>query len=144
VGRRVQRYGWVRDNPDHRDRIYNYEKPLTPTGVTLPKKFSLRSKFPKVFDQLELGSCTANAIVGILMAAGMKQGEAELMLSRLFLYYEERVIEGTVSSDSGAMIRDGIKVVAKEGAPPEHDWPYDIQRFAEKPPQIAYTEAKQH
>ena len=46
-----------------------------------------------------------------------------------------------MNSDAGAQIRDGIKVVAKQGAPPEDDWPYDITQFAVKPPQQAYTDA---
>ena len=54
------------------------------------------------------------------------------MPSRLFIYYNERVIEGTVGSDAGAQIRDGIKVVAKQGVPPETDWPYDIAKFAQQ------------
>ena len=51
-------------------------------------------------------------------------------------------MEGTVSEDSGAQIRDGIKSVAKIGAPTEADWPYDIKKFAERPPAKAYTDAK--
>ena len=65
--------------------------------------------------------------------------------SRLFIYYNERVIEHTVSTDSGAMIRDGIKSVAKSGVCPEiPDWPYDIAKFAQKPPSQAYQNAKAH
>ena len=55
-------------------------------------------------------------------------------------YYNERALEHTVDSDSGAQIRDGMKVVAKQGAPPETDWPYDISKFADKPPAIAFTD----
>ena len=65
------------------------------------------------------------------------------MPSRLFIYYNERVMEGTVSQDSGAQIRDGVKSVATLGAPPETDWPYDIAKFAQKPPPKAYSDAKQ-
>ena len=61
--------------------------------------------------------------------------------SRLFIYYNERVIEGTVDTDSGAQIRDGIKVVNKQGAAAEKDWPYDIAKFAEKPPAKAFADA---
>ena len=46
--------------------------------------------------------------------------------SALFIYYNERVIERTVSTDSGAQIRDADKDVAKQGVCPEPDWPYDI------------------
>ena len=141
--RKVQRYGWRPDFPDSRDRSYNLDERIL-KAAQLPAKFSLRDKMPKVFDQGQLGSCSANGIVAVLMAAGMKQGEAELMLSRLFVYYGERVIEGTVNEDSGAQIRDGIKVIASEGAPPESEWPYDISQFTVKPPAQAYTVAKKH
>jgi C1A family cysteine protease len=53
------------------------------------------------------------------------------------------VIEGTVSQDSGAQVRDGIKSVATLGAPPESDWPYVIEQFAVRPPVAAYSDATQ-
>jgi C1A family cysteine protease len=62
--------------------------------------------------------------------------------SRLFIYYNERVIEGTVDSDSGAQLRDGVKAVAKLGICPETDWPYDISKFTQKPPAKAFTDAR--
>jgi len=71
----------------------------------------------------------------------MKQGLSDFVPSRLFIYYNERVIENTVNSDSGAQIRDGIKVVAKQGVPPESDWLYDITKFADKPPANAFSDA---
>jgi len=61
--------------------------------------------------------------------------------SRLFIYYNERLIEGTVDIDSGAMIRDGIKSVASQGACPESEWPYDIAKFTDKPSAQAYRDA---
>jgi C1A family cysteine protease len=62
-------------------------------------------------------------------------------MSRLFIYYNERVIEHSVKTDSGAMIRDGIKTLAKQGVCTEKRWPYDIAKFATKPPKACYTEA---
>jgi C1A family cysteine protease len=64
--------------------------------------------------------------------------------SRLFIYYNERVMEGTVESDSGAMIRDGMKSVGKQGVCREEKWPYDIKKFRDKPTAACYTEAKKH
>jgi C1A family cysteine protease len=74
----------------------------------------------------------------------MKQSVPNFTPSRLFIYYNERVIEGTVASDSGAMIRDGIKTVAKQGACPETTWPYLIQKFATKPTHASYVQAAKH
>jgi C1A family cysteine protease len=140
--RKIERYGWVPDLPDPRDRIYNLEETIQ-QAPQLPPKFSLRGEMPPVYDQGELGSCTANAIAGIVEHQEMREGEPAVTPSRLFIYYEERAIEGTIGEDAGAQIRDGIKVVATEGAPPEEpDWPYDIAKFTEKPPEKAYSDAK--
>jgi C1A family cysteine protease len=73
----------------------------------------------------------------------MKLNQNSFVPSRLFIYYCERVMEGSVDQDAGAEIRDGIKAVATTGAPPETDWPYDISKFTDKPPQKAYDDAKQ-
>ena len=140
--RKIKQYGWRPDLPDSRDRIYNLEESIL-KAPQLPPKFSLRDEMPPVYDQGQLGSCTANAIAGILEHQEMQEAEAATTPSRLFIYYEERAIEGTIGEDSGAQIRDGIKVVATEGAPPEEeDWPYDITKFAERPSQKAYYDAK--
>ena len=142
VPRKIKRYGWVPDIPDQRDRMY-----AAPPRVlrALPPKADLRPKCPPVYDQGQLGSCTANAIGGALEFDQMKQGEKAFVPSRLFIYYNERLMEGTVDQDAGAMIRDGIKSVAKVGAPPEDpDWPYDIKKFRDKPPSKAYADAKEH
>lgn len=142
--RSVQWYGWLPDIPDHRD-LY-YAAPPPPKG--LPRSVDLRSKMPPVYDQGELGSCTANAIGAAVEFARRKQGEARFQPSRLFVYYGERVIEGTVDEDAGAQIRDGMKVVAKLGVCPENkkgtpaNWPYVIARFKDKPPAASYAFAR--
>jgi C1A family cysteine protease len=135
----IKRYGWVPDLPDARD--YMYAAPMA-TLAKLPAKIDLRPNCPPVYDQGQLGSCTGNAIAGAVQFGRKKQKlKPDFVPSRLFIYYGERVIEGTVDSDSGAMIRDGIKVVVKQGAPPEKDWPYDIAKFAQKPPAKAFADA---
>jgi C1A family cysteine protease len=139
--RKIQRYGWRPDLPDGRDRIYNLEESIL-RAPALPETFSLRGEMPGVYDQGQLGSCTANSIASVLEHQEMQQSKTEATPSRLFIYYGERVIEGTVDQDSGAQIRDGIKVVATEGAPPETDWPYDIAKFAQRPPEKAFQDAK--
>jgi C1A family cysteine protease len=72
----------------------------------------------------------------------MKQKLPDFMPSRLFIYYNERKIEGTVKSDEGANIRDGFKSVNKQGVCPETEWPYDISKFAKKPSCKCYRDAK--
>jgi C1A family cysteine protease len=136
---KVKRYGWVRDLPDQRDHLY-----AAPAAnlAALPPLVDLRSKCPPVYDQGQLGSCTANGIGGAIQFERMRQSlTPDFTPSRLFIYYNERVIEHTVNTDSGAQIRDGIKSVAKQGDCPETDWPYDIAKFAAAPPAKCYTEA---
>jgi C1A family cysteine protease len=139
--REVKRFGWTPDLPDARDFMYSAPEAVL---TTLPKKVDLRSKMPKVYDQGQLGSCTANAIGAAFEFGQVKQGLKDFMPSRLFIYYNERAMEGTIDTDSGAMIRDGMKSVAKLGVCTEDTWPYDISQFTEKPPAKAYTEAKKH
>lgn len=139
--RQTKRFGWRADLPDHRDRIYNLEQAIL-REPDLPAQFSLRGEMPEVYNQGELGSCTANSIAAVLEYQEMREGTTADTPSRLFIYYGEREIEGTIPEDSGAQIRDGIKVVASEGAPPETVWPYDIAKFAERPSEEAFAKAK--
>jgi len=121
-----------------------YSAPMRILGA-LPPSVGLRPVCPPVVDQGELGSCTANAIAVALQFDQMKQKLADVFLpSRLFIYYNERVMEGTVNEDAGAMIRDGIKSVSKEGAPHETLWPYVIAKFKTKPSAAAYKDALKH
>jgi C1A family cysteine protease len=132
-------YGWIRDLPDARD--YVYAAPLMRFPIGLPASVDLRSACPPIYDQGQLGSCTGNGIAGAIEFDQKKQGTKEFTPSRLFIYYNERVMEGTVPQDAGAQVRDGIKSVATLGAPPETDWSYDIAKFYEsfEGQQIAQT-----
>jgi len=134
-------YGWIRDLPDHRDLHY---APMLATVGPLPQRVDLRQHCPPVYDQGALGSCTANAIAGAIQFDELKARQSPTWIpSRLFIYYNERALEGTTESDSGAQIRDGIKTINKQGVCPEADWPYDIDRFADRPPAKAYDDAAQ-
>lgn len=141
MARKIQGYGWNPDIPDGRDLMYAAPPEVV---VQLPAQVDLRPQCPPVYDQGQLGSCTANSIGGALEFDQIKEGQQPFTPSRLFIYYNEREIEGTVGSDSGAQIRDGVKSVNQLGAPPETDWPYEIAKFTEKPPQQAYDDAAQH
>lgn len=115
------------DKPDERD----YELHLS-IPHRLPSYVDLRDEMPPVFDQGELGSCTANALCSMRQYFALKHAD-ETILSRLYLYWHERELEGTVNEDSGAMLRDGMKVLKKLGCCPEEYFPYNISRFTEKP-----------
>jgi C1A family cysteine protease len=137
--RRIKKYGWKRDLPDYRDRLM-----AARLMMTLPDRIDLRGQMPAVYDQGELGSCTANAIAAALEFDLMKEvpAYAPFVPSRLFIYYNERAIEGTVDQDSGAEIRDGCKSVGSVGVCPEIQWPYEIANFALKPEQVCFDEAR--
>lgn len=135
----TKKYGWIPDLPDQRDVIFSVQRDAM--AVT-PAMVDLRSQCPPVYDQGQLGSCTANGIGGAIQFERLKQqATPDFVPSRLFIYYNERVIEHTVQSDAGAQIRDGIKTVAKQGDCPETEWPYDVAKFAHKPSASCYSDA---
>ncbi|MBO0734292.1 MAG: hypothetical protein J2P49_08260, partial [Methylocapsa sp.] len=120
--RKIARYGWKPDLPDQRDFTYSVPRPI---AQNIPLGIDLRTQCPPVYDQGRIGSCTANAIAAAMEFDMIKEGMPVFTPSRLFIYYNERAIEGTVGSDAGAQIRDGIKSVASQGDCPETEWPYD-------------------
>lgn len=131
------------------------------------KLVDLRGKCPDVYDQGKLGSCTANSLAFCYhfdellnresnrkivdnedtskITVQVSQKETNVFIpSRLFIYYNERNLEGTVDKDAGAEIHDGIQVMNTIGVCPETDWVYDISKFAVKPDEKCYTEAQNH
>jgi C1A family cysteine protease len=157
-------FGYKPSKPDARDFLY---KAIAPKAVALPPSVDLRSQCSPVRDQGQLGSCTGFAIaVGMREflegatptpppAPSPGCSPAKLLawlfppklklaltpLSPLFLYYEERVLEGTVNQDAGAEPRDGFKVLNQTGCAREVDWPYNISRFADAPPSTVVQSA---
>lgn len=129
------KYGVIKYKIDKRDIIHGKKAFLS----KLPKIVDLRLNCSPIVDQGQLGSCTANAIVSGLREYFEKP--FTIPLSRLYLYWEERKIEGTINSDSGAQIRDGMKVLNKIGVCPEIDWPYDINTFTNTPSNLDNTNA---
>jgi C1A family cysteine protease len=139
----LPKLGWLPDIPDARDFIY-----AAPLKVmkALPSKVELRKICPPVYDQGNLGSCTANALSAAFECGKTKLKKKTFRPSRLFLYYNERVMINTVNSDSGAHLRDGIKSLNKQGICPEKDWTYNDSsapgaKFTQKPPASCYATA---
>jgi C1A family cysteine protease len=73
-----------------------------------------------------------------------RQGLPFMTPSRLFIYYNERAIEGTTASDAGASIRDGFKTIAAQGVCQEKHWPYNPAMFATEPNKDCYFAALSH
>ena len=130
-------YGHIPDTPDPRDHVR-----AIPEATDLPRSCDLRNLCPPVYDQGQLGSCSANAIAAAIEFDLRAAGRPNWMPSRLFIYYNERAMENTVAKDAGAQLRDGMKSVAKLGVCPEVLWPYDLTKFTEQPPPGCSTAAK--
>ncbi len=154
-----------KSTPSHTKEIFRSIKALKPKAkkpvisipVPLPSSVDLR-KYCNILDQGQLGSCTANAIAGgtyarqimeVVQATLAKKIKPNITavkkknenISRLFTYYLERQKEGTVHTDSGASLGDGLWSLYTTGSPPESLWPYNIKKFAVSPPSLAYATA---
>lgn len=136
----MERQFFTKINKDYVDRRdYVYKAPPKP----LKAKVDLRFWTSPVEDQGQLGSCTGNALVGAYECLVNEQDKQKFVnLSRLFVYYNERELEGTVQTDAGASLRDGIKCLRKWGVCKESLWPYDITQYKVKPSEFCYQEAK--
>jgi C1A family cysteine protease len=119
--------------------------------TVLPSKVDLRPNMPPVYDQGQLGSCSANALGAAFQYDILNGKTIKLPLhkthafhdcpSRLFVYYNERAMEGDINEDNGAALEDGVQSLKEKGACPESMWPYDITKFAQCPPSAAYGAA---
>jgi C1A family cysteine protease len=140
--RQIQRLGWKPSLPDQRDLVADTSE------IPVADEVDPRADLPAVYDQLHLGSCTANAVAAALQYNDMLDGNDYGTPSRLFIYYFERRLEGSpASEDTGAYGRDGFKVAARWGTPPESEWPYSDDNpgpFQQEPPQPVMDLAAQH
>jgi len=130
----IPKYHWVKDKIDTRDHPYQL------TNTAQSNVVDLRQYCSSIEDQGNLGSCTGNAIAGAIELLHKRQNRT-LDISRLFIYYYERMFIGTVNYDSGAYIRDGIKACYTYGAPTENLWPYNISKFKMQPHKTAIVDA---
>ena len=129
-------YNLKRQDPDERD--FQLSNVLNPhAAVTLPKSVDLRPKNPPIFDQKKFGACTAHAGV----RARMMLTNEKTMLSRMYQYIKERIIEGTQGTDSGAQMRDIGKAIFNNGICPEIDWAYIESNLTKTPSATADHEA---
>jgi len=141
--------GWIRDLPDIRDYSPEHAKikpmlkklnVLTPPA-TLAAKVDLRAWCAPIEDQGQLGSCTANAGVGMIEFYEKKAYGEWLDASRLFLYKATRNLLGW-TGDTGAYLRSTMGALALFGVPPEKYWPYKIANFDVEPTAFLYAFAQ--
>ena len=125
---------WKPDKLDNRDYRYSLTNKASPNIV------DLRPYCSPIENQGNLGSCTGQAIAGAIELLNKRNGKPT-DVSRLFIYYYERLLLGTVNYDSGAYIRDGIKVTNHNGVSLESYWPYDITKYKLEPVNEAKNDA---
>ena len=124
--------------PDNRDLIYKSDK-----NVTLRETVDLRQWDTLVENQSSLGSCSSNALTNAYeLIVKQKYPDQFVDLSRLFVYYNTRLEDGTINEDNGIYLRDGLKAMKKYGICAESIWPYILDRWDDKPTDEAYVDAK--
>jgi Cysteine protease len=104
---------------------------------------SLKDTWPKIYNQLSIGSCTANAFCACFKYLCP---DKTFEPSRLYVYYKERLLENPNGPiyDSGAWVVDGYSWVSKNGLCAEGYWPYDVSKVNDAPPQSCDQAAKGH
>jgi hypothetical protein len=128
---------------------YAAPRPGTPTWTRsragrLPRRVDLRPFMTEVEDQGQTNSCAANAVAGAYEYL-VKQhlGEEAYDVSRMFIYYNGRAVDGCEGEDEGSYIRSLIESLREHGACSEETWPFDPERVNEQPSDEAYEEASE-
>lgn len=139
---RPNNFGWLRDRPDFRDKHYHESKLGVEQKKVVPKKVDHRGKLmPAIYDQGETSTCTAQALATLLQFNRRSKKINDMEPSRLFIYYNERVLENSTEFDNGAELRDGIKSLARTGYISEDLWSFSPERIFERPDDPLYTRA---
>jgi C1A family cysteine protease len=144
--------GWLPDYPDFRDytektdqiqEVLGFRK--APKGTNLPVSIDLREWCSPIEDQRNLGSCTANAGVGVIEYYERKAFERHIDASRLFLYKVTRNLMKQ-KGDTGAYLRTTMGAMVLFGVPPEDYWPYSDEenKFDQEPPAFCYAFAQNY
>jgi C1A family cysteine protease len=148
---RLHSMGWQRDLPDFRDFSPKH-KDIAPLlkgmranapKAALPAKIDLSKWCSPIEDQGDLGSCTAQAGVGLMEYFENRAFGRYLDASRLFLYKATRNLLGW-TGDTGAWLRTTMKAMVVFGVPPEQYWSYDISRYDEEPTAFLYSFAQSY
>jgi C1A family cysteine protease len=137
--RKIKKYGWVLDIPDSRDILASIPKIDSPLS-----KIDLRDTnfLPNIHNQGDLGSCTSHTVLYAYLYDLARNGKKlSFTPSRSFLYYNQRLLNGTENFDSGSSIRDAIKIISKIGVCSEDTYPYDTTFFTDKPLPENYKES---
>lgn len=125
------------------DKILSKSAPLKSAAKKQPASVDLRQWCSPIENQGPLGSCTANAGVGMLEYYERRTTGKHIDASRLFLYKVTRELLG-FKGDDGAYLRDAMKAMVLFGVPPEKYWPYDVAKFNDEPSSFCYAFAQNY
>jgi C1A family cysteine protease len=137
----MKKYPVLKDKQNLKDKFYRAT--VSDTSL-LPKQTNNAILIDWVFDQGQQGSCTGNALASLKMYRLKQAGVPFVVVSRSYIYWHERLIEGTISQDSGAYPRDGMKVLNTLGVCTDSLMPYHDTDFTTKPSALAETEAAKY
>ena len=164
IFRRKRLMGWLPDYPDFRDLTVDHDKvtprmeslgqdsiknmlaktaPKKAVQTALPKTISLVNWFSPIEDQGNLGSCTANAGVGLVEYFERRAFGKHIDASRLFLYKATRNLMQE-KGDTGAFLRTTMGALVLFGVPPEEYWPYNVANFDKEPTAFCYAFAQNY
>lgn len=146
--------GWkadLLDNTSDRSLDYvfqdNVEK-IEKVGFSIPgveKESSgildLRKWCSPIEDQGQIGSCVGNGTVGALEFLQIRNGLPYEDLSRLFVYYNARLMAREQERDVGAYIHLAFGTLSSLGTCSEKKWPYDTNKVFIRPSWGSYREA---
>lgn len=157
--------GWLPDYPSLRDYTQNHDT-VTPLlksqgqkdsikgllakvnaapSATLATSVDLRPWCSPIENQGALGSCTANAGVGLVEYYERRAFGKHIEGSRLFLYKATRnLLKWT--GDTGAFLRSTMEAMVLFGVPPEQYWPYTTAApaFDQEPSAFCYAFAQNY
>lgn len=133
------KYGCLKDRKDDRDFIYQTPRRFL---KALPSSITFADAMSDAYNQESLGSCGAQAGALMIQHQRKRLRKVDFTPSRLLLYYQARVYEGTVNHDAGCQLRDIVKAATEKGVCPESMWPYEIQYYADNPSKPCWEEAE--
>jgi len=157
--------GWLPDYPDIRDYTVD-KKEISPrlmrldqkdsiktmlkkVGVSEPEKLKIQTSIdlrkwcPPIEHQGALGSCTANAGVGLIEYYEKRAFDKYIDASRLFLYKTTRNLLN-LTGDTGAFLRTTMVAMVLSGVPPEKYLEYIIKDFDKEPSSFCYAFAQNY
>jgi C1A family cysteine protease len=146
--------GWLPPMPDLRDYSVAHKDVtemakklgIGAKSLSIPASVDLRQWCSPIENQLNLGSCTAHAGMGIVEYFERRAQGKHIEGSRLFLYKTTRNLM-KVTGDTGAWLRNVMGALVLCGVPDEKYWPYTDKPgagpdgFDREPPAFVYSVA---